>query len=52
MPSGATSSIKLHDRDLVVLAGYMFGNPLLDMSTYDNQTFRSLGVTPGIYEYT
>ena len=29
--------------------GYVSGNPLSDMSTYDNQTFASLGVTPGTY---
>ena len=37
---------------LYVPQGYVSGNPLSDTSTYDNQTFASLGVTPGIYEWT
>jgi hypothetical protein len=31
---------------------YMSGSLLSDTSTYDNQTFVSLGVTPGTYEWT
>jgi hypothetical protein len=50
--------------DLVVLNGtfmggalgvphsYVSGTALSDSSTYDNQTFSSLGVTPGTYEWT
>lgn len=34
---------------LLVPAGYVSGNPLSDTSTYDSQTFSSLGVTPGTY---
>ncbi len=37
---------------LEVPAGYVSGNPLSDTATYDNQTFSSLGVTPGTYEWT
>ena len=37
---------------LYVPEGYVSGNPLSDTSTYDNQTFASLGVTPGTYEWT
>ena len=37
---------------LYVPEGYVSGNPLSDTSTYDNQTFASLGVTPGKYEWT
>ena len=37
---------------LAVPAGYVSGNPLSDMSTYNNATFASLGVTPGTYEWT
>ena len=33
-------------------AGYVSGNPLSDTSTYDGQTFSSLGATPGRYEWT
>lgn len=31
---------------------YVSGNTLSDTSTYDNQTFNTLGVTPGTYEWT
>jgi hypothetical protein len=30
---------------------YVSGGALSDNSTYDNQTFNSLGVTPGVYEW-
>jgi hypothetical protein len=36
---------------LGVPANYVSGGALSDISTYDNQTFNSLGVTPGIYEW-
>jgi hypothetical protein len=32
--------------------GYVSGNPLSDTSTYSNQNFASLGVTPGTYVWT
>jgi hypothetical protein len=32
--------------------GYVSGSPLSDAATYDGQTFSSLGVTPGTYEWT
>jgi hypothetical protein len=38
--------------DLLVPADYTSGTSLSDMSTYDNATFASLGVTPGTYEWT
>jgi hypothetical protein len=37
---------------LTVPHGYVSGSPLSDSSTYNNATFSSLGVTPGIYEWT
>ena len=36
---------------LYVPQGYVSGDPLSDTSTYINQTFASLGVTPGTYEW-
>jgi hypothetical protein len=36
---------------LFVPAGYVSNQPLSDTSTYNNQTFSNLGVTPGIYEW-
>jgi hypothetical protein len=39
--------------DLLLLPkGYVSGSPLSDTSTYNNATFASLGVTPGVYEWT
>jgi hypothetical protein len=38
--------------DLAVPSGYVSGNFLSDMSTYDNQTLASLEVTPGTYVWT
>ena len=37
---------------LTVPAGYVSGSALTDSSTYDNQSFSSLGVTPGTYTWT
>jgi hypothetical protein len=37
---------------LLVPAGYISGSALSDTSTYDNQTFSGLGVTPGTYVWT
>ena len=38
--------------DLYVPEGYVSDSPLSDAATYDNQTFSSLGVTPGTYKWT
>jgi hypothetical protein len=38
--------------DLDLPAGYVSHSLLSDTSTYDNQTFASLGVTPGTYVWT
>jgi hypothetical protein len=32
--------------------GYISGSPLSGMATWDNATFASLGVTPGVYVWT
>ena len=37
---------------LAVPSNYTSGDPLMDTSTYNNQTFSSLGVTPGTYVWT
>jgi hypothetical protein len=37
---------------LAVPSGYVSGNPLVDTATYIGQTFMTLGVTPGTYEWT
>jgi hypothetical protein len=37
---------------LLVPNGYVSGSALSDISTYDNATFASLGVTPGTYTWT
>jgi hypothetical protein len=41
-----------HGFAVVVPIGYVSGTALSDTSTYNNQTFSSLGVTPGTYEWT
>jgi PEP-CTERM motif len=38
--------------NLFVPSGYVSDSPLSDTATYDDQTFASLGVTPGVYEWT
>ena len=38
-------------KDLFVPAGYESGKPLSNTATYLNQSFLSLGVTPGTYEW-
>jgi hypothetical protein len=51
--SGSGDNVAIVDGDeLLVSVGYVSGTPLSDMSTYDNATFASLGVTPGTYEWT
>ncbi|HEX5327186.1 MAG TPA: hypothetical protein VFW75_11005 [Acetobacteraceae bacterium] len=50
--SGDTVGIGAFGVDLVVPSGYVSGSALSDTSTYDNQTFASLGVTPGSYVWT
>ena len=37
---------------LILPQGYVSGNVLSDSMTFNNQTFATLGVTPGTYEWT
>ena len=39
----------LQGGEILVPHGYLSGEPLADSSTYTNQTFASLGLTPGSY---
>jgi hypothetical protein len=39
-------------RNLLVPSGYVSNTPLSDISTYTGETFLSLGVTPGTYEWS
>lgn len=49
--SGDTVAIDGTFKILSVPLDYVSGNALSDASTYDNQTFGILGVTPGTYEW-
>jgi hypothetical protein len=37
---------------LFVPQDYVSGSPLSDTAAYNNQTFTSIGATPGVYEWT
>jgi hypothetical protein len=50
--SGDIVGINGSSKVLGVPLGYVSGSPLSDTSTYLNQTFSSLGVIPGTYEWT
>jgi hypothetical protein len=62
--SGGTTLASSGSGDIVILfdalaggvlsvpLGYTSGNPLSDTATYNDQTFTSLGATPGIYKWT
>jgi hypothetical protein len=50
--SGGIVGIDSFNVDLEVPQGYVSGNSLSDTATYLNQTFSSLGATPGTYEWT
>jgi hypothetical protein len=50
--SGDIVGIGMSGIDLVVPSGYASGSPLSDTATYINQTFASLGVTPGTSVWT
>jgi hypothetical protein len=52
--SGRGDFVGLDDVDnfLLVLSGYVSGSVLSDSSTYADQTFSGLGVTPGVYTWT
>ena len=40
------------DERLTVPTGYVSGNPLMGSSTYEDETFASLGMTPGSYSWS
>src|SRR5215469_6675123 len=50
--NGSGPGVGIHFLNNVVFVskGYVSGSPLSDSMTFDNQTFASLGVTPGTYE--
>ena len=50
--SGDLVGIVASSNELVVPINYVSGNPLSDSATYPFQTFSSLGVTPGTFEWT
>jgi hypothetical protein len=50
--SGDVTGISGSFGQLFVPNGYSSDDPLLNTSTYFNETFSSLGVTPGAYEWT
>jgi len=49
--SGNIVGINASANFLFVPSGYVSGGALADSATYDNQTFSSLGATPGTYVY-
>lgn len=50
--TGSGDALGIDGAFLDVPLGYHSGNPLSSMEIYQNQTFASLGVTPGTYEWT
>jgi hypothetical protein len=50
--SGSGDKVFINPGMLLVPSGYVSGNPLSSISTYDNRTFSTLGVTPGTYLWT
>jgi hypothetical protein len=49
--NGAVVGVQAEEGFLTVPEGYASGTPLSDNAIYDGQTFASLGVTPGTYEW-
>ncbi len=50
--NGSGDLVDLASDSLGVPLSYVSGSFLLDSSTYNNQTFSTLGVTPGTYKWT
>ena len=50
--SGDLVGVSGPNRFIAVPQGYISGNALSDISTYNNATFARLFVTPGTYEWT
>jgi hypothetical protein len=51
-PSSGSGDIVGVGGGLLVPTGYVSGHPLSDTSTYDGETFATIGVTPGKFEWT
>jgi hypothetical protein len=49
--NGDVVGVQANAQELSVPAGYVSGTALSDNAIYDGQTFASLGVTPGTYEW-
>jgi hypothetical protein len=50
--SGDRVGIAAASGSILVPQGYVSGTPLSDSATYSSQTFATLSVTPGTYEWT
>ncbi len=50
--NGSGDLVDFADLLIGVPGGYVSGTALSDTSTYDDQTFATLGVTPGVYKWT
>jgi hypothetical protein len=49
---GSGDLVGADEFEIAVPEGYVSGDKLSSSSTWDGQTFKSLGVTPGVYKWT